>query len=59
MEKDTNRDLKCNKQSNFELPAVKTVSYGLESIRYLGPKILKLGPDELKDIVSLECLEVS
>ena len=25
--------------SNFTLPIVRTVNYGIESIRYLGPKI--------------------
>ena len=54
MEKDTNWNLKCTKKSNFELPAIKTISYGLESIRYLGPKIWKLVPDELKEITYLE-----
>ena len=26
-------------QSDFEIPHVKTANYGLESIRFLGPKI--------------------
>ena len=39
VEKDDNGNYSCFKKSNYELPAVKTVSYGLESIRYLGPKI--------------------
>ena len=38
-EKDANGSLKCTKKSNFKLPSIKTVSCGLESIRYLGPKI--------------------
>ena len=42
------------KKSNFNLPGIKTVSYGFESIRYLGPKIWKLVPDELKGLTSLE-----
>ena len=37
-----------------EIPGTKTVSYGLESIRYLGPKIWKLIPDKLKELKSLE-----
>ena len=32
---DTNGDLKCTKKSNFDLPAIKTISYGLDSIIYL------------------------
>ena len=41
-------------KSNFNLPAIKTVSSGFKSIRYVGPKIWKLVPDELKGLTSLE-----
>ena len=37
-----------------EIPGAKTVSYWLESIRYLCPKIWKLIPDKLKESKSLE-----
>ena len=45
---------KCTKRSNHEIPNTKTVSYGLESIIYVGPKIWKLITDKLKDLESLE-----
>ena len=35
-------------QINFEIPHVKTVNYGLESIRFLGPKIWDGLPNDLK-----------
>ena len=54
VEKDDKGSYSCFKKSNYKLPAVKTVSYGLESIRYLGPKIWKLVPDELKELTSIE-----
>ena len=54
VEEDHNGSLQCTKRSNYEIPSTKTVSYGLESIRYLGPKIWKLIPDELKELKSLE-----
>ena len=42
--------LEMYQKTNFELPAIKTVFYILESVRYLGPKVWKLVPDELKEI---------
>ena len=39
---------------NYEIPGTKTVSYGVEPIRYLGPKICKLISDELNKLKSLE-----
>ena len=39
---------------NFQYHSSQTVSYGLESIRYLGPKIWKLVLDELEGLISLE-----
>jgi hypothetical protein len=54
VEEDHSGNLQCTKRSNYEIPSTKTVSYGLESIRYLGPKIWKLIPDELKELKSLE-----
>ena len=39
------------KYCNYEIPGTKTVLHGLESIRYLGPKIWKLIPDELKESI--------
>ena len=37
----------------YEISSTKTVFCGLESIRYLGPKIGKLIPDELKELKSV------
>ena len=48
-EKDDDGNNRCLKKSHFNLPAIKTVSYRLESIRYQGSKIWKLVPDEFKD----------
>ena len=47
VEKDDKGSYSCFKKSNYKLPAVK-------SIRYLGPKIWKLVPDELKELTSIE-----
>ena len=52
VEKDNKGSYRCFKKSNYKLPAVKTVFYGLESIRYVGTKILKLVPDKLKELTS-------
>ena len=41
-------------KSNYELPGIKTVSYGSKSIRYLCPKFWKLNPDDLRELKSLE-----
>ena len=41
----------------YEIPSTKTVSYGLDSIRYLGPKIWKLIHNELKELKSLKIFE--
>ena len=40
----------CNTESNCEVPSTETVSYGLESIEYIGPHILKLIHDKLKEL---------
>ena len=52
--KDDDGNYRCMKKSNYNLPAIKTASYGFESIRYLGPKIWILVPDELIGLTSLE-----
>ena len=54
MGKVTNEVLKCTKKSIFELPVIKSVSYILKSVRYLGPKVWKLVPDESKEIKFLQ-----
>ena len=54
IEEDESGSSRCTKKCNYEIPGTKTVSYGLESIRYLGPKIWKLIPDKLKELKSLE-----
>ena len=46
--------LDAPKKCIYEIPDTKTVSNGLESIRYIGPKIWKFIPDELKELKSLE-----
>ena len=55
VEEDHSGNLQCTKRSNYEIPSTKTVSYGSESIRYLGTKIWKLIPDGIKE---LKCSEL-
>ena len=40
-------------RSQFHIPPVRTVFSGTESIKYLGPKIWELIPDEMKELESL------
>ena len=49
VERDGSGSFRYTKIFIYEIPSTKTISYGLESIRYLDPKILKLMPDELKE----------
>ena len=39
VEEDESGSSRCTKKCNYGIPSTKTVSYGLESIRYLGPNI--------------------
>ena len=41
-------------KSIFQTNNIRTTKYGLESLKYLGPKILELIPEEIKNISSLE-----
>ena len=41
-------------RSRFHIPPVRTVFSGTERIKYLGPKVWKLIPDEMKELESLE-----
>ena len=50
-ENDNAHDLR--KKGYWEAPDVKTVNYGLETIRYRGPKTWELLPQELKEANSL------
>ena len=49
---DEKENITCSNKSNFRLPRVKTVTFGLNSFRSLGPRIWRLVPDELKAIKS-------
>ena len=49
---DEKENITCSNKSNFCLPRVKTVTFGLNSFRSLGPVIWRL-TDELKAIKSL------
>ena len=40
--------------SDFTLPKVRTVNYGIESIRYLGQKIWKSIPANIKEVDTIE-----
>ena len=48
-------DIRYNlrQRSQFHIPPVRTVFSGTESIKYLGPKIWELIPDEMKELESL------
>ena len=46
-------------QTHFEIPHVKTVNYGLESIRFLGPKILEALPNDFKRMESVNCFKTA
>ena len=39
--------------SDFQIPFVRTVYQGTESISYLGPKILDIAPAEMKNAIYL------
>ena len=41
-------------QSDFTLPIVRTVNYGIESRRYLGPKIWENIPANTKEVDTIE-----
>ena len=41
--------------SDFTLPIVRTVNYGIESIRYLGPKIWESIPANIKEVDTIKC----
>ena len=41
------------KKGYWEAPNVKTVNYGLESIRYRGPKTWEILPEQIKEAKSL------
>ena len=43
---------------DFVIPTVKLVNYGLESIRFLGPKSLESLPNNLKNKESIESFKI-
>ena len=46
-------------QRGFVFPTVKSINYGLESIRILGPKIWETLPDNLKNKESIESFKIT
>ena len=46
-------------QRDFVIPTVKSVNYGLESIRFLGPKIWESLPNNLKNKKSIESVKMA
>ena len=46
-------------QRHFVIPAGKSVNYGLESIRFLGPKIWDSFPNNLKNKESIESFKMT
>jgi len=49
-----NNNYNLRNQSYFQIPNVRTVYNGTESISFLGPKIWNIVPEELRDLESLE-----
>ena len=45
-------NLRC--WSDFTLPIVRTVNYGIVSIRYLGPNILESIPANIREVGTIE-----
>ena len=43
--------------SDFTLPIVRTVNYGIESVRYLGPKIWESIPANMKEVDTIQCFK--
>ena len=46
-------------QRHFVIPTVNSVNYGLESIRFLGPKIWESLPDNLKNKEPIETFKMT
>ena len=46
-------------QSNFVIPQVKSVNHGLESVRFLGPKIWESLPNDLKNKESADSFKTA
>ena len=46
------------KYSQFTIPSIRTVCHGSESITFLGPKILNILPDRLKNANSIEAFKM-
>ena len=44
----------CTKKSNFRTPKPKTTHYGLETIRWMGPSIWNLVPEDIKKAKTLD-----
>ena len=47
------------KQVNFQIPGPKTVTYGTESIQFLGSKIWNLIPNDLKSATNLSIFKAN
>ena len=46
-------------QRDFIIPTVKSVNYGLESVRFLGPKIWESRPNNFKNKESIESFKMA
>ena len=47
----------CTEKSNYRASKPDTVSFGLNSIKWLGPKIWSLVPDKIKEVGSLNAFK--
>ena len=43
----------------FDVPKVKTVSHGFESVRYLGPKICEIIPTYIKELDTIDKFKIA
>ena len=46
-------------QTDFLIPSIKTVNYGSESVRFLGPKVWEMLPENLKNKESVESFKMA
>ena len=50
---------KLRSQTDFFAPQIRTVHYGEDSLRYLGPKIWNIVPDEIKESPTIELFKTN
>ena len=46
-------------ETYFDVPKVRTVNHGSESVRYLGPKIWEIRPTHIKRLDTIDKLKIA